>query len=421
MRGSRLWLPALVVTLAAAAVGCRSVTERFSSLSLAGDPSVATEAELSAGLASFAASFSSRVAAASDRIRMESKLRDTRRNTLLWQLRMVPLVRRSAFHPDVQQAYVATLALATAHEEYLSDGEGKALFGAQQSVAVEAAQQLEDEALELGKAFLTPRQIERLQTQVDDLVAKHPITGVFGADTLVSGFTESAAGGMFGWVVNLPMVPFRALAGVSDTAQAVSEFNDTARAFTETVAELPHQTRWELELLLYDAEELDTLERALAAGEAVALSAERMSSVAEKLPEELSAELARRLEEARGTISELDRALERAERLSGSLVQVSDRVGDASQQWTTLLTEMNASDGSGEDSRPFDIREYGDAASRIGDAGRELRELVADLRTVDPATGTSLLDAATWRGAALIAVFFAALTVYRVIVARLRS
>jgi hypothetical protein len=102
-------------------------------------------------------------------------------------------------------------------------------------------------------------------------------------------------------------------------------------------------------------------------------------------------------------------------------VQVSDRVGEASQQWTTLLTEMNASDGSGEDSRPFDIREYGDAAGRIADAGRELRELVAALNGLDPAATRGLLDALTWRAAALLVVFFAGLIAYRVAAKTLRS
>jgi hypothetical protein len=214
------------------------------------------------------------------------------------------------------------------------------------------------------------------------------------------------------------MVPFRALSGVTDTAQALNAFNETARAFTETVDELPHQTRWELELLLYDAEELDSLERALAAGEAVALAADRISAVAENLPEELGAELTLRIQEARATIAELNDALTRAEGLTGPLVHVADRVGDASAQWTALLTEMRA--GAGGDGRPFDIREYEATAVRIADAGLELRGLVSDLKGLDAAASRSLLDAAAWRAALLIGVFFVGLIAYRVVASRLR-
>jgi Rad3-related DNA helicase len=408
----------LVALLCAGLLACAELTQRMARIGIPGVEGGATEADLRQGLASLSSGFASLVTAASDRIRSASRLRVTRRNTLLWQLRMIPLAHQAAFLPDVQQAYVASLALVNAQQAYLLTGEGSALFGAQQPIAVDAADQLERDMVALGSEFLSERQLARLQKQVDELVAAHPIRGVFSADSLITGLSTTTAGGMFTWVVDLPMVPFRALSGVTDTAQAINDFNETARAFTQTINELPHQTRWELELLLYDAEELEAVDRALAAGEAVALAADRISLVAEKLPEELGAELAARLDEARATIVELNAALERAEGVSGSLVHVSDRVGDASAQWTALLTEMRA--GGGGDGRAFDVREYEATAERISDAGRELRGLVSDLRSLDPATSRSLLDAAAWRAALLIGVFFAGLIVYRVVVSRLR-
>ena len=408
----------LIALLLLGLVGCASLTQRIASVRIPGVQSGPTEADLRRALGSWASTFASLVTAASDRIRAASKLGETRRNTLLWQLRIVPLARQAAYLPDVQQAYVASLALANAQHAYLTMGEGRKLFGEQQPIAVDVAQALEEDMVDLGKAFLSERQIAQLQTQVDDLVARHPIQGTFAADALVTGLSESTtSGGVFSWVVDLPMVPFRALSGVTDTAQAVSDFNDTARAFTETVNELPQQTRWELELLLYDAEELEAIERALAAGEAVSQAADRISLVAEKLPQAVGAELGARRDEARATIGELDQALARAESMSGPLVHVADRVGDASAQWTALLTEMRA--GGSSDGRPFDVRDYEATAGRIADAGRELRGLVSDLRSLDPATSRSLIDTATWRAALLIGVFFAGLIAYRLVVSRL--
>jgi hypothetical protein len=225
---------------------------------------------------------------------------------------------------------------------------------------------------------------------------------------------------VFSWVVDLPMVPFRALSGVSDTALAVNSFNDTAKEFTQTVADLPHLTRWQLELLLYDAEELEAVDRALVAAESFAGGAERISTVAETLPEELGAELAARLEEARSTLAELDSALARAENLSGPLSHVADRVGDASAQWTALLAELRQPEEGEAEGRPFDVREYESAAGRIADASRELRTLVTELRGLDAGAGRALLDAAAWRAGLLILCFFAALASYRFATSRLR-
>jgi hypothetical protein len=216
------------------------------------------------------------------------------------------------------------------------------------------------------------------------------------------------------------MAPFRALSGVSDTAQAIHEFNETARKFTETVNELPHLTRWEIELLLYDAEDLDTVERALAAAESFSASADRISKVADTLPDALGEQLGRRLEEARATIQDLDVALARAEKLSGPVLQVADRVGVASEQWTTLLTAMRAGEDAKSEGRPFDIREYEATAGRIEVATREIRSLVTELNALNPAAAEAVIDRATWRAAFLIGLFFAALAAYRLLTTTLR-
>jgi hypothetical protein len=406
----------LALACCASALGCAALTQRLPAAVVGNSGPSASE--LRGALSVWASSFSSLVTAAADRIRSETRDRDARRHTLLWQLRMIPLARQAAFRPDAQEAYVAALAVATAQRTYLTEGEGAQLFGEQQPSAVGAAAKLEEDVLEIGRSFLSPAQLERLHGEVDALAEQHPIRGVFAADALVQGFSDPKVRGMFAWVVDLPMVPFRALSGVSDTAQAVHDFNETAREFTETVNDLPHLTRWELELLLYDAEELESVDRALAAAESFAAGAERISSAADTLPEELGAELAARLEESRAAVAELDSALARAEGLAGPLQHVADRIADASAQWTALLAEMRADDRG--DGRPFDVREYEAAASRIADASREVRGLVAEVERLDASGVEALVDRATWRAALLIGVFFAGLAGYRLLASRLR-
>jgi hypothetical protein len=417
MRSRRL--VCLMLMWVACVSGCANVRAQLPQLRT-GARAETTAADLHAALSVWATSFQGLVVAACDRIRGASRAREVRRHSLIWQIRMIPLSREAAFRPDPQEAYVAALALSSAQRAYLEGGAGAELFGEQQSIAVAAARQIEANALSVGRAFLTDRQIARLQTQVDQLVAQHPIGGTFAADALLEGFTETSSRAMFAWVVDLPMVPFRALSGVSDTAQAVNAFNETAQEFTDTVGDLPHLTRWQLELLLYDAEELEAVDRALEAAESFADGADRISNVAETLPAELGAELAARLEEARATIAELDSALARAEGLSGPLTHVADRVGDASAQWTALLTEMEQRDEGEPAGRPFDVREYESAAVRIADASKDLRALVAELRELDASRAGLLLDAAFFRAGLLILVFFVALFVYRFAASRLR-
>jgi hypothetical protein len=378
-----------------------------------------TEEDLHAALGVWAASFASIVGSATDEIRTHSQDREVRRYAVLWQLRMIPLARLAAFQPDPQRSYVASLALATAQHAYLSTGDGRALFADQQAIAAEAASRIEQEVVDLGGVFLSNRQLARLKKQVDEVVAEHPIHGTFVAEALIHGLSDPKRRESFTWVTDLPMAPFRALSGVSDTAQAVQNFNETAREFTAVVNDLPQLSRWQLELLLYDVEELETVERALSAAESVGQGAIEFSNAAATLPEDLGAEMSARLSEAQAALAQLDAALARAQALGEPLTHVADRVAEASAQWTALLTDMRSDDGD-EGGRPFDVREYESAAARIADTSRALRELVADLDGLDASGAAALVDRATWRIALLIVVFFAALAAYRLLVARLR-
>src|SRR4029450_12727103 len=218
----------LLLARLACLTGCAGVTRRISVLQSSAS-GAATESDLHDALGVWAASFAALVGAAADRIHAESRDRVTRRHAVLWQLRMIPLARLAAFRPDPKAGYVASLAVASAQQAYLTKGEGGALFGAQQGIAVEAANKLEQDLIDLGRAFLSERQLARLQKEVDDLVAHRPIYALFASDSLVCGSNDPAVRSSFGWVVDLPMVPFRALSGVSDTAQAGQGFNESAR------------------------------------------------------------------------------------------------------------------------------------------------------------------------------------------------
>jgi hypothetical protein len=402
--------------------GCAVVTEPLAALRMPGARERSTAEELHEALALWVNSFQGSVVAASDRIRAATTEREPRRNSLFWQMRMIPLARQAGFRADPQAAYVAVVALSSAQYEYLKNGEGRALFGSEQAIAVRAARDIEDRALAVGKRFLTTAELQRLERQVDEVIAQHPIRGTFAVDSLLEGFAQTQESGIFSWVIDLPMAPFRAISGVTDTAQAVGAFNETAKEFTEIVSSLPHILRLQLELLFYDSEELDAVSRMLAASEELAESSSRLSSVAETLPDDLMQELGPRLEDARATIAELDAVLVRAETLAGPLTHVADRVGEASAQWTELLGSLQEGEGESEkDGRPFDVREYEAAAGRIADATRELRALVDDLGALNGDGGTALLNAATWRVGLLILVFFGALAAYRITVSRLRS
>jgi hypothetical protein len=373
-----------------------------------------TEDELRNELSGFAARFAGIVSDAAEDISAATDQRSIRRRTLIWRMQMIPPVQEAAFSDTAQQGYLRILGIAVAQSLYLREGEGRDLFGAQQPIAIDAAAQLQADAAEIGSRLLTPERQAKVMAEVEALTAKNPIVGRnFSLQRLHSaGATIRTNESLMG-VLTLPLAPFRALEGVDSGAEAIRDFNATARQFSLIVAQLPDQLRTEMELLFYDVEDRETVVHSVAAIEAMAASAERASLAIERLPADVQKSLA----DSQGALQEANKALLTARDIMVPLAQVSENVKLAGDSWAALFPKKRDDEPPG---RPFDIREWQSTAAQIGTSANELRALATEINTL---TGGSQLEAAvdhaTWRAAQLVALFFALLVAYRLLAWRL--
>jgi hypothetical protein len=231
------------------------------------------------------------------------------------------------------------------------------------------------------------------------------------------------------------MAPFRALEGVDTGAQAIREFNGTAREFSALVSSLPEVLRWQAELLAYDVEGRETVRGGAAAFGSLAASAARMAETAERLPAELRAEVAEVLQqiesgqsalrttiaELRGGLGELDAAMARGIDLAQSLERMAEQVSGAGAAWQALVSEVRSpreQDGAGPEGPAFDVLEYDRTAAAIASAAAELRALLSELREARGGLG-GVLDAVLWRLLLLLAAGFALRLGFRRVEARL--
>jgi len=384
-----------------------------------------SEQELSADMAQYAGYFSSVVSAAADEIAYQAHSRAVRRSTLVWKLRTIPWAQEVAFSDIPQKAYVKSLGLAKAIHDYLSVGDGRAIFGEHQPIAVKAAKDIEQAALAIGPRFLDSQQVARLESQLEELARKYPIRGrdfstQRNAQIAITELDSGSTG--LGWVLGIPMSPFRALEGVGSTGVALLEINRTALEVAAIIDELPRQNRWQLELLLYDIEERDTMIAGLAAFEQMAASADRASLAIDRLPDALRAAL----EDSTGAIAEINQVLLNARELMVPLSATVDEVG----QITARIAELQADDGeAATPGRPFDIREYETALHEAGSTATELRGLLADLdetldsgklegtvlQTIDTTEDElrSLVELTKFAMLQVLVVFFTLLLLYR--------
>ncbi len=409
----------------ASALACRSL---LPPIRIPGSSAAISEAELHTEVFELVNRFSIGVAAAADEIAARAADRTLRRRALLWKVRMIPLAQELAFSPG-REGYVELLMVCSAQRQYLSGGAGSELFAEHQEIARVAAERIESDVRSRAERFFGRERAAALAAEVEQLAQERPIQGEFVSVGLQRAFAEVAPGGSFDWLFELPMAPFQAFEGVESGAQAIHEFNATARQLGDLAARLPELSRWQLELFVYDLEERETVDRSLAAFEQLAASAERFSAAAGQLPNAMREELSALLEQSAAAQSELQRTLEslrqaaagvdatlaNARPFAESLERVAGSASVAGANWAELVAQLRAPPSSPSAGRPFDVTEYERTATGIRDAAAELRALIEAARAGERSLSSALL----WRGLALLAAFFALLLLYRVLAARL--
>ncbi len=424
MRAASLAIALTVLWLAS---GCASLPGgRFVAGVLTGEsltPGRITQEELRDALIQYASRFEATVIATADTIAAGTQDPVVQRRALRWKLGVTPVANQAAFLSEPEAAYVALLTLATSMRDFLAPGGGGAqIFGEQQQLAVDASQELLTAAVELGDRFLSKRELARVTQDVEKLVAARPMRGEFVAERIQSLVMSTEASGMFDWVTEIPMSPFRALRGVDEGAQAIREFNETAQEMTRTAAAMPNLIRWNLELLAFDLARQGEIAAGLRNFDSLASSAEQLSATAQALPGTLHELLA-----------EAERTGQSLEPLSASLERSATAVAAAGAAWNGLFEEFRKPPADPSNpGRPFDIREWEQTAVQISTAAVELRALLDSVQTVagsdtlDPPIARlqaqvdrveigsrSLVNLAAWRGLQLILVFFVLLFLYR--------
>jgi hypothetical protein len=229
------------------------------------------------------------------------------------------------------------------------------------------------------------------------------------------------------------------LSGLDPATREIAQTRLFAERALYVAQKMPTLLRWQTELLSVKAVEIPAVQQFLRNSTQIADSVERFARVAERLPNQVSAER-----------EEILKALQEQERQLTPLVnEVRQTLTAGSQMSTSLNTTLTTFDalmkrfGVGEpnsagppdtNSEPFRIQDYGTAAVQLEAAARQLTELLHALdQTLDstnlaqlsaqvgPAVqqaqsgGKEIVDYAFWKGILLVVAALAAALIYRFI------
>jgi len=245
-------------------------------------------------------------------------------------------------------------------------------------------------------------------------------------------------------VLKIPMTPFRAMEGVDRTASAIHQFSDTAERFSETVAELPESSRWQLQLLLLDLEDAEMTKSFLNSLSQLSESSTRLEKTAEKLPERLreqltqfvedvdkrQANLQQTLQHAEKTSLALNNTLEKLDQTVGSFSATAKDVAVTAQAWESAAKATGTVvEGLGKvkpspqkEGSSFDIKDYRDTAEQTSQAANDIKALLAETEDLlESGRYSSMLNGFFLRAAGLVVLIFVLAVLYRIISVRLTT
>ena len=367
-------------------------------------PAQMSKEELQDALADFDDLFTATVKQAAIDIDDRAQTAAVRKNTLLWQVRMIPACHTALEEVDPLKSYADMWTLCVRMNRFLQEGEGKQLFAEQQDVAGRAAAQLEAEIEGIGRKFIPAETFARTHDSVQTFAKSHPIrTGfanaVVRAETAREGGQDPLAG-----LLSIPLAPFRAMEGVDRGAQAIRGFTVVADRFTDIVDQMPEAARWQAELLLYDLEDNAVVKRFLASFEQFSASARSFATTADRLPERLrqeGAELVKEIDARQANLQEtlnraekvaatVEKALERVDVVAASIDRTAQSVTETGNAWQAAARTIGETvkDISGDErsgsrpasTQPFDINDYRKTADAMTETAVELEKLAVQLQ-----------------------------------------
>ena len=326
---------------------------------------------------------------------------------------------------------------ATVSRMVIEDAKAREDFGEAVTPLVQVHIQLERSAWALAGGFLTPEQAQELRGLVVEWRKEHPaerdVTGArFREFALSLGKAPQTAAQAKPTSV-FSMLYLDPFAGLNPTTVAIEQSRELAERVVAYAERAPTLVRWQAELLALQVSQQPAPQQVLADAGRASRSMESIAKTAEGLPvlvdeqrkaaiDQLFAGVAA---EREAILAELDSKEATIQTLLGQLRETMNAGGEMGKSLTATIQSLDAfvhyvsppapaTAPPAKPGRPFDVVEYGKAASDVGGMARDLTAFLRSADETAPAiarlsqkTGDDLkrvVDHAFWRGLVLILV-----------------
>ncbi len=256
---------------------------------------------------------------------------------------------------------------------------------------------------ELARGVLTPEQRAQLKVAIDDWRKNRKLTefdlGTFASFSLVNdviAHTQSKTAESSSSIFAL--LDLDPLAGLDPATRELTE----TRLFGERALflgkRMPLLLEFQAELLVMRTSDTPEIRQVVANASQIALAADRIGQTFSVLPGLIDSERNKLIGDFRGERQGLMDLSRQLEKMMGESTRTADSAGRALITFSQVLDQLNQTPKN-PDSRPFDIRDYTEAAEKVEAMSLRittlLRELQLDLDRVDAEKISQLTQAVT--------------------------
>lgn len=399
---------------------------------------------LQAQVKRFADEYSAMVAQAADDYAADANTSDARLQALKWKLGQATSAYVDATGMSPALNAVDLLVLATLSRMVIEDFWVKQSTNAAATQLLETHRKLESQAWDICRSFLKPNQQREVTELIQEWRQRNPNQRYVGAirfREFVVALGKSLeqknvkANSVFGFLFIDP------LAGLDPTTTAIEETRLTAERIMYYTQRMPILLTWQVEMLAYQLADQPESKALIEDVDRLSNAAETFARTAAQLPQVISSE---REAAIRQVFQEL---VSQEKSAVGVLAETRETLNASSKAATTINTAIasltqfvqsvsptnNAASAGSTNSTPFNVLDYGTAATQIGEAARQVNALLdsandsvarmEQLSETAAARADRIMRHAFVMGLILIGVFLAGLVlaglVYRALVRKM--
>ena len=386
----------------------------------------------------FADDYVGAVALAADRAANSLGTREAAIAALSWKIDQASAAYGDATGENPVWNALDLTVFATVSRMVIEDAKGREDFGDAVKPLVQAHVRLEKDAWAMAGGFLTPEQAEELRSLIVEWRKQNPterdVTGARFRDfALGLGKAPRAGGAQVKPTSIFSMLYLDPFAGLNPTTVAIEQSRELAERVVAYAERAPTLMRWQAELLALQLSQQPAPQQILTDLDRTSRSIESISKTAEGLPELVDVQRKAAIDQLfagvaadrEAILAELDSKEATIQTLLGQLRETMNAGGEMGKSLTATIQSLDAfvhyvspppdpNAPPSKPGKPFDVLEYGRAASDVGGMARDLNALLRSANETAPAIGLMsqktgddlkrVVDRAFWRGLVLILV-----------------